>query len=58
MEHWPLHLRHFTATGDDYDVPEEDMGAFLLLTLRGGAVHFFIEVVDGLKGGKRNWNRT
>lgn len=41
-EYWPLHLRQFNAACDDYDVLSDDRSYFLLLSLCGGAVHFFM----------------
>lgn len=43
---WPFHLRHFIAVCDDSDIPNDEWGHFLLISLHAGAIHFFMEVAD------------
>lgn len=56
-EYWPMHHRKFTTACEDFDVPTGDRGHFLLLSVRGGAVHHLMEVVDRLVSGKRDCAR-
>lgn len=57
-EDWPLHLRQFVAICGYDNIPDEDRGHLLLLSLRRRAGHFFMETADDLLGGKRNWEAT
>lgn len=45
-EDWTLHLRQFEYTCDDFDIPAGDRVKFLVHTLKGGALHFLVVIID------------
>lgn len=54
-EEWTLHYHQLIAASSSYDVPDRDRVHFLLLSLCDNAVHFCMEVVDGVPCQKTDW---
>lgn len=54
----PLHHRQFIAACNDHEVPDHGRAHLLPLSLRGSAVHFFMETFDGLTRENATWKAT
>lgn len=55
FEAWPLYVRQFYRAFEDYNVPLVGRGNFLLLRLREASLQFFMETLDALLRGNRDW---